>query len=293
MKKLQRVVVEAPAKLNLSLAVRGIADNGYHLVDMVMQAVGVWERVEVVRSSGYSLYLPKSPVPANDNNTATKAASAFFYETGLLAGADITIHKVIPTRAGLAGGSADAAAVLIGLNHLYGAGLSLEALCRIGATIGADVSFSLTGGTARATGLGEILHPLHPLPGCWFAIAMPKGGVSTPVAYKRFDELGSPLNPDIDAACSAIAHNNLVELAKNMHNMLEFSNGDQMTKKLRTVFDYHGAIASMMTGSGAAVFGMFLNRAQAIAAAEAAKQIAMVTFVAPPVATGPRIVYER
>lgn len=289
---LKKLVIEAPAKLNLALAVTGLLDNGYHTVDMVMQAVGIWERIEVVRSMGYSLRLPKSPVPAGDKNTATKAAEAFFYETGLLAGADITVHKVVPTRAGLAGGSADAAGVLVGLNRMYGANLSMEALCRIGAKVGADVPFSITGGTARAAGVGEQITPLRPLEGCWFAIAMPPGGVSTPVAYQRFDQLGSPLKPDIGAACAAINSGDIQALLPQMQNMLEHANGDADTARLRAVMDQNGALASMMTGSGAAVFGLFASRDAAQKAANAAVPMATRCFVAPPVATGPRIVEQ-
>ncbi|MDL2327080.1 4-(cytidine 5'-diphospho)-2-C-methyl-D-erythritol kinase [Ruminococcaceae bacterium OttesenSCG-928-A11] len=291
---MRKVVVEAPAKLNLSLAVTGLAANGYHTVDMVMQAVGLWERIEVVRSMGYSLRLPKSPVAAGEKNTATKAAKAFFHETGLLAGADITVHKKIPTRAGMAGGSADAAGVLVGLNALYGARLSLEKLCEIGATIGADVPFSLLGGTARATGTGETLHPLRPLENCWFAIAMPHGGgVSTPEAYQRFDTQGSPLCPDVAAACAAIEGGNLAGLLPQMQNMLEHANSDGKTRALRALFDRHGALASMMTGSGAAVFGLFSTRAEAEKAARAAKPLATGAWAAPPVASGPRITVQE
>ncbi|MDL2294107.1 4-(cytidine 5'-diphospho)-2-C-methyl-D-erythritol kinase [Ruminococcaceae bacterium OttesenSCG-928-D13] len=288
---MNKVVVEAPAKLNLALAVTGLAENGYHTVDMVMQAVGLWERIEVVRSAGYSLRLPKSLVAAGEKNTATKAAKAFFYETGLLAGADITVHKKIPTRAGMAGGSADAAGVLVGLNALYGARLSLDALCKIGATIGADVPFSLMGGTARATGTGVDLQLLNPLASCWFAIAMPRGsGVSTPEAYRRFDEQGSPVVPDLDAACAAIEAGDLAALAPRMQNMLEHANKDHQTDALRRLFDSHGALASMMTGSGAAVFGLFTTRAEAEHAAKAAKPQAAGAWAAPPVPGGPRVV---
>ncbi len=287
---LKKVTVEAPAKLNLALAVTGLAENGYHRVDMVMQAISIWERVEVVRSAGYSLRLPKSPVPADDKNVATKAAAAFFYATGLLAGADITIHKTVPTRAGMAGGSADAAAVLLGLNELYGARLGMAELCAIGAGVGADVPFSLVGGTARVGGIGEVLSPLPPLPPCWFAVAMPAGGMSTPVAYARFDAMGSPLSPDIGAACRAIEAGSLAALAPHMQNMLEAAAGDETTAALRQVMDEHGALASMMTGSGAAVFGLFMQEAAARAAAQAARTVAAQVFVARPVHGGARVV---
>ncbi len=287
---MNRVVVRAPAKLNLALAVTGLTDGGYHLVDMIMQAVDVWETVEVVKSMGYSLRLPNSLIPATDKNTATKAAKIFFEQTGLLAGADITIHKKVPTRAGMAGGSADAAAVLVGLNELYGARLSLDEMCEMGVQVGADVPFSLLGGTARVFGIGEKMTALDAIPECYFAIAMPKGGVSTPLAYKRFDEMGSPFTPDIEAACDAIKAGSLKALCIHMQNMLEPSNGDDTTVALRKIMDDEGAIASMMTGSGAAVFGMFETKNQAEIAAQKAKNIAVEVFVAQPVSTGPQIV---
>lgn len=289
---LKKVIVLAPAKLNLALDVTGLAENGYHTVDMIMQAISLYEKVEITRSAGYSLRCPKSPVPCDERNTATKAAAAFFAQTGLLAGADITIHKTVPTRAGLAGGSADAAAVLWGLNALYGARLPLEELCRIGATVGADVPFALMGGTARVRGIGDELTPLPPLPNCWFAVAMPKGGVSTPEAYRRYDEMGSPLHPSIDSAETAIRNGNLQVLAVHMQNALEHSNGDETTAKIRAAFDAQGAIASMMTGSGAAVFGMYNTQQQAKAGADAACGFAAQVFVVQPVAIGPRIANE-
>ncbi|MGD9560436.1 MAG: 4-(cytidine 5'-diphospho)-2-C-methyl-D-erythritol kinase, partial [Oscillospiraceae bacterium] len=269
-----------------------LLDNGYHVVDMVMQAVAIYERVEVAKSMGYALRCPGSAVPANEKNTATKAAAAFFYHTGLLAGADITVHKTVPTRAGMAGGSADAAAVLVGLNALYKARLSREELCAIGREVGADVPFSLVGGTARVRGIGDEVQPLRPLPACWLAVAMPVGGVSTPVAYRRFDEMGSPLHPDIGAACAAIEAGRLEMLAPHMQNMLEHANGDETTARLRGVMDEAGALASMMTGSGAAVFGLFATEAAARAAAKAAEKLARQVFVARPVATGPVVVEQ-
>ena len=125
------VTVLAPAKLNLALDVVGLLPNGYHALDMTMQTITLYERVVLRRSAGLSLQLPGSPVQPNDKNTAIKAALAFFHYTGLLAGVDIIIHKNTPVRAGMAGGSADAAAVLVGLNALYGAKLSMSELCML------------------------------------------------------------------------------------------------------------------------------------------------------------------
>ena len=126
------LTVLAPAKLNLTLDVTGVAPNGYHTLDMMMQTVNLYERVTLRKSEHLRLRLPGSSVPANEHNTAIKAALAFFHATGLLAGVDITVRKAVPVRAGMAGGSADAAAVLVGLNELYGAKLTLRELCDIG-----------------------------------------------------------------------------------------------------------------------------------------------------------------
>lgn len=283
------ITLEAPAKLNLALAITGTTQGGYHTVDMIMQAVSLYERIEITKSQGYSLKLPGSPVPVGKNNTATKAASLFFADTGLLAGADITIYKKIPTRAGMAGGSADAAAVLVGLNKLYEAGLSMEKLCQLGAKIGADVPFSLLGGTARVGGIGEIITPLPPLPSCWFTVAMPKSGVSTPAAYNLYDQLGSPVQPDVAAMQQAIEQENLTAIATHMQNALEYANGGKRTEQIRKQLDSAGAMASMMTGSGAAVFGIFQEKDTAEAAARSLADFVPHTYVVQPVNHGPVI----
>lgn len=289
MTRLTKVTVRAPAKLNLALDVLGTTPDGYHTLDMIMQAIDVWERVEVARSTGYSLRLPGSRVPAGDKNTATRAAEAFFRETGLLAGADITLHKSVPTRAGMAGGSADAAGVLVALNELYGARLPLPELCRIGLAAGADVPFALMGGTARVGGIGEELRALPPLGGCWFAIAMPPGGMSTPLAFARYDRVGAAARPDVAAAEAAIRAGDLTALAGQMANALERAGGGELTDTLRHTLDGVGALASMMTGSGAAVFGLFDAEAPAREAAALLRALVPQVFVAQPVAHGPEV----
>ncbi len=288
--QLKKVVVKAPVKLNLALDILGLNSRGYHEVDMIMQAIGLYETVEVTKSQGYSLRCPGSRVPADGSNTATKVAEAFFYETGLLAGADITLHKKAPTRAGMGGGSADAAGVLVALNHLYGAGLSLAEMQKIGLVAGADVPFALLGGTARAQGIGERVEPLPPLPPCWFAIAMPSEGVSTPQAYRHYDELGSPLRPNMPTALAALAGGKLSAFASEMQNVLEHANGGAITRQIRELLGAEGALGTMMTGSGAAVFGLFLEEGDALQAAEKLKGLVPEVFVASPVQSGPVLV---
>ncbi len=193
---MKSVTVLAPAKLNLALDVVGLLPNGYHDLDMTMQAIDIYEKITLRKSHTLSLSLPGSRVPANDKNTAIKAAIAFFQWVGLLAGVSIQIEKKIPVRAGMAGGSADAAGVLVGLNALYDAKLSLGELCAIGATVGADVPFALMGGTCRVQGVGDFLKPLPPCPACYFVVVMPNYGVSTPAAFAAYDTVGSRVHPD-------------------------------------------------------------------------------------------------
>lgn len=287
---MQSVTVLAPAKLNLTLDILGTREDGYHTLDMIMQTVTLRERVTVRKSSGLYLSLPGSRVPANEHNTAYKAALAFFHETGLLAGAAITIEKRVPVRAGMAGGSADAAAVLVGLNELYGAKLSTRELCSIGAQIGADVPFSILGGTARVTGVGEILQPLRRCPPCWFTVCMPAGGISTPQAYARYDELGTDEHPDSAAAAEAIARGDLNALCETMGNALEYSSASPDTKPICEVLREYGACKAMMTGSGAAVFGVFRGENAANRAKQALLQRWPQCWVVRPDARGARVV---
>ena len=266
---LQSVTVLAPAKLNLSLDVVGLLPGGYHALDMVMQAVDLYEQVTIRRSQDLLVRAPGNRVPTGPKNTAYKAALAFFHYTGLLAGADITLRKAVPVRAGMGGGSADAAAVLVGLNALYGARLSMSELCALGASIGADVPFALMGGTCRVQWLGDLIRALPPCPACWFAVIMPGYGISTPAAFAAYDQVGSPIHPDCAAQEAAIRAWDLAGLCAAAGNALETCAGGADTASLKEALLAQGAMAALMTGSGAAVFGLFDSRQKAQAAAHA------------------------
>lgn len=288
---MRSVTVLAPAKLNLTLDITGIRPDGYHTVDMILQAVNLYERVTARRSEGFSLALPGSNIPANEHNTAWKAARVFFAETGLLAGAAVTVEKHVPVRAGMAGGSADAAAVLVALNALYGARLSVAELCALGAQVGADVPFCILGGTARATGFGEVLRRLSPCPPCFFTVCMPRGGISTPQAYARYDALGTDERPDTAAALAALAAGSLPALCAQMKNALGFSSAGRDTAPICRILRENGAAAALMTGSGAAVFGVFEAEAAANAARSALAAAYPRAWVLAPEARGAHIVH--
>lgn len=283
------VTVLAPAKLNLSLDVVGTLPGGYHDLDMVMQAITLHETLVLRRSRYLNVRMPGSFVPVNEKNTAVKAALAFFHYTGLLAGVDITIHKQVPVRAGMAGGSADAAGVLVGMNELYGARLSMSELCALGASIGADVPFALMGGTCRVKGVGDLLKPLPPCPDCFFVVVMPSVGISTPEAFQRYDRMGSPLHPDCDRQEAAIRAGDLPGLCAAAGNALEHCSGATETPAIRALLDEHGALTSLMTGSGAAVFGMFDAEDKAQAAAEALRTRYKQVYLARPDRGGARV----
>ena len=287
------VTVLAPAKLNLSLDVVGTLPNGYHDLDMVMQTIDLYEKITMRTSCDLRLALPGSFVPANDKNTSFKAALAFFDYTGLLAGVDMNVYKRVPVRAGMAGGSADAAGVLVGLNELYGAKLSMSELCAIGAGIGADVPFALLGGTCRVRGVGDLMKALPPCPDCRFVVVMPSVGVSTPEAFARYDTMGSPVHPDCEAQEQAIRKNDLAAVCAAAGNALEHCSGAVETPSICEILRANGAITAQMTGSGAAVFGIFADDMQARAAAAVLRKSYKQVYVCRPTTGGPRVTAVR
>lgn len=293
MQQRKSVTVLAPAKLNLALDVVGTLPNGYHDLDMVMQAIDLQERLVLRRSPYLNLRMPGSFVPVNNKNTAIKAALAFFDYTGLLAGVDITIQKAVPVRAGMAGGSADAAGVLVGMNELYGAKLSMSELCAIGATIGADVPFALMGGTCRVRGVGDLLKPLPPCPDCRFVVVMPSIGVSTPEAFQRYDQMGSPVHPDCERQEAAVRAGDLAAICAAAGNALEHCSGAQETPAICAKLNEHGALTSQMTGSGAAVFGVFDGEDAARAAVQALQGSYKQVYLCRPVRGGAQVLPEK
>ena len=290
---MKKVTVLAPAKLNLALDIVGLLPNGYHDLDMLMQTITLYEKITLTKAEEIGLALPGSFVAANEKNTAYKAARLFFDYTGLPGGASIEVQKRVPVRAGMAGGSADAAGVLVGLNELYRARLSMSELCALGAKVGADVPFALMGGTCRVQGVGDLIRALPPCPACWFVVVMPSVGISTPEAFKKYDELGSSVHPDCAAQEKAIREGDLYALCRACGNALEECSGAVETPHIRSVLDTYGALASMMTGSGAAVFGVFDSEEKARQAVAALRGEYKKVYLARPDKGGARVIYER
>jgi 4-diphosphocytidyl-2-C-methyl-D-erythritol kinase len=263
---MNRIDVKAWAKLNLSLDVSGRRDDGYHELVMIMQTVSLCDDVAVEITGGeFSSQSNLRFIPNDDRNLAVKAAKAFFSAAGESGGARININKRIPVGSGIGGGSADAAAVLRGLNRLYGGHFSPEALEEIGAGVGSDVPFCVRGGTQLAKGRGEILSPLPPLPKCSVVICKPDFSISTPELYRKLDSVQIKCRPDTQGIISALEAGDLAGVARRMYNVFESvpDHRRRSISAIRGALLDRGALGSVMTGSGSAVFGIFPDEAAA------------------------------
>jgi len=290
---MEQVKVIAPAKINLSLDITGVDEKGYHLLDMIMQTVSVFEYVTLTKQDDITMASNAKYIPTDSKNTAVKAAIKFFEYTGIKGGVHIHIKKAVPIKAGMAGGSADAAGVIVGLNYMYGTNLTTDQMCEIGLMCGSDIPFMIYGGTKRIQGTGDIILPAPAMPDCHIVICMPTKGVSTPQAYANYDANGIKTLVETEKLIKAMEENNLADVAEYMSNDLESAAGSDETQPIKSALIELGAIGSMMTGSGAAVFGIFDDEEKAETAAEAIKDADRYpscnirsTFVAKPVPFG-------
>lgn len=267
-----------PSKINLSLDIVGQKEDGYHLLQSVFQAVRLYDTITIEKSvSGIRLQCSADPpIPCDQRNLAYRAAELFCQETGLPEAFSLKLEKDIPSQAGLGGGSADAAAVLFGLNQLTESDLSISQLCELGAKLGADVPFFFLGGTVLAEGIGEHLTPLPPLPSASLVIAKGTAGISTPEAYRRIDGEPQLRHPSTGALLKAIETGNWQSVAPLCANVFEQVTDDETVCFLRSHMTKAGALCAMLSGSGSAVFGLFETPEQAQQCAESLK--ALVPF---------------
>lgn len=255
---------EAYAKINLTLDVVGKRDDGYHLLETVMQTVSLCDVVSVEKFDDIVITCSEPAVPVDERNSCHKAARVFFERTGISGGARIDIEKHIPSEAGLGGGSSDAAAVLSMLNEIYDARLSYSELEELAAKVGADVAFCVRGGTAVCSGIGEDMERLAGVPERWVLLVKPDFGVSTPEAYRLFDEKGSVSIHGTEAFLRALRDDgNPYEF---LSNDLEAALCNMEIAKIRRELLTLGAEAAQMTGSGSCVFGVFENEDIAVRA---------------------------
>ncbi len=259
---IRRLHTLAPAKINVYLRIIGRRADGYHLLDSLMIPVSLYDEIQVQideGSDGITLTCSDPAIPAGETNLAYKAAALLCREYAMTPTIRLSLHKRIPAGAGLGGGSSDAAAVLKSLNTLLALGLSEERLCQLGARLGADVPFFIPCRPARVEGIGEILTLVPPLPRRWLVLVVPPFGVSTPWAYRQFDELPSDGRGTKEA-------NNVASgqwpTQTSLVNDLECAVLSKYPRiaAIKTMLLDLGAEGALMSGSGSAVFGLFSDR---------------------------------
>lgn len=257
--------LKAYGKINLGLDVLRRREDGYHEVRMIMQTVGVFDRIDLIRQPqpGIQVATNLYYLPTNENNLVYRAAQLLMDEFSIREGVSIRLQKYIPVAAGMAGGSSDAAAVLFGINKMFDLGLTTRGLMERGVRLGADVPYCIMRGTALSEGIGELLTPLPPVPQCQVLIAKPGISVSTKYVYENLhaNELRPEQHPDIDAMIDAIRHSDIHQIADTMGNVLETVTLKKhpVIQTIKNRMMEYGAIGSMMSGSGPTVFGLFTN----------------------------------
>lgn len=266
--------LRAYGKINLGLDVLRKREDGYHDVRMIMQTVGLYDQIDLFfrQASGIQIETNLPYLPVNENNLVYKAAQMLMEEFQVTNGVFIRLRKMIPVAAGMAGGSSDAAAVLVGINKMFHLGLSMEELMERGVKIGADVPYCIMRGTALSEGIGEKLTALPPMPQCQVLLAKPTISVSTKYVYENLcaNSLKPQQHPDIDGMIEAIGEGNLLEVSKHLGNVLELVTARKypVIEEIKNVMRRHGALGALMSGSGPTVFGLFDNPKAASSAYE-------------------------
>lgn len=275
----------AYAKINLGLDVLRKRPDGYHEVKMIMQTVDICDELTLEKREepGIALRIEGAGLPADETNLAYRAAALLAEKKELGEGVSITLKKRIPIAAGMAGGSADAAAVLRGMNELFGLGYSVEELKKLGVTLGADVPYCIEGGTMLSEGIGEILTPLSPPPPCHLVVAKPDIDVSTAFVYGhlRADKLS--FHPDIDGMADALFRGDLKGITDRLGNVLETVTEREypVIGRLKQKMRGTGAENALMSGSGPTVFGIYTDpeKAKKGALAIEEERLAQAVFV--------------
>ncbi len=269
---MDRLELKAMGKINLGLDVLGKRENGYHDIRMVMQTVYLYDKVMITKTRKPGIQLESNLffLPADESNLAYKAAKLLMDEFEIEEGVYITLNKRIPVSAGMAGGSADAAAVLFGINRMFALGLSEEELRRRGVSLGADVPYCIMRGTVLAEGIGEVLTPLPQCPRCHVLIAKPPVNVSTKTVYDKLDSCEIAEHPDIDGILKGLEKQDIQKVAACMGNVLESVTTAEypVIDEIKQVMKKYGALNAMMSGSGPTVFGIYDERVRARAAAD-------------------------
>ena len=258
---------KAYAKINLGLDVLRRREDGYHEVKMIMQTVDIYDVLTFVKAPAdvFRLSVDSAQIPDDDNNLVLKAARLLFATAGIDAGVEVTLQKNIPVAAGMAGGSTDAAATLIGLNALYDLRFTTEQLQEIGVKLGADIPYCIMGGTALSQGIGEILRPLPAPPRAHLVIAKPDLMISTKYVYENLHANSLKVHPNIDGMIEALSNQDLIKMCSLMGNVLETvtEKENPIITQIKDLMKEQGATGALMSGSGPTVFSIFTEEEKA------------------------------
>lgn len=252
--------IKAYAKINISLDIVGKREDGYHLLEMIMQSIDLYDEISIEKQKeDITITCDKQYVPVDERNLAYKAAKLFKEEYNITSGVSININKNIPVCAGLAGGSTDAASVLKIMNKLFDINASEEKLMELGLKLGADVPYCISGGTAICKGIGEQVTKLKPFKDKILVLVKPPFGVSTKVVYQEFNLDKVRNHPNTDLLIKAIENDNLEEVCNNMKNLLEnvTLRKHKILINIKEEMKRYGSIGTMMSGSGPTVFAFF------------------------------------
>lgn len=273
------ISVKAPAKINLTLDVTGRRENGYHDLRMIMQTIDLYDTVTITADNhtnqiAFSMNKELPDGCPMEKNLVYRAAALLCEKYNLTQGMSIQLEKNIPAAAGLAGGSSDCAATLIGINELYQLGLSLDELCDIGVTLGADVPFCIKKGTMLSEGIGEILTPLTPLAPLWALLIKPDISVSTAYVYQHLDLENLFVHPDTDAVLQALERHDSAAVAHALCNVLETVTIPQypILSDIREFLVRENAVGALMSGSGPTTYGLYQDEIAAQMAYRKAKE---------------------
>ena len=285
---MKKIRLKAMAKINLGLDVVRKREDGYHEVRMIMQTIRMYDQIELepTEAPGIRVSTNLNYLPTNEDNLVYKAAKLLMDEFDVKKGLNIGLRKFIPVAAGMAGGSSDAAAVMVGVNRLFHLNLSQKELMERGVKIGADVPYCILRGTALAEGIGEKLTHLPPAPAGYVLIAKPGIHVSTKFVYTNLKANELESHPDIDGQIQAIRSGDLKKVAELCGNVLETETipAYPVIEEIKDVMKKGGALNACMSGSGPTVFGLFDDREKAKAVyenlygGELAKQVYLTTF---------------
>lgn len=273
----------APAKLNLYLDIVGTRSDGYHLLQSIFQTVSIYDIISLQRAENIRLDCSDSNLSSGMDNLAYKAAVLFLNKAGLDEGVCIHLEKNIPYGAGMGGGSSDAASVLLGLNRLFSAGLSIKELEDLALLLGADVPYFLHKGTALVEGIGEVVRPMFPLQQGIFLVVKPMFGISTAWAYQKFDAMQKIEKTPLKMMETALCNADLMLLSENLFNALEQAVHHEEIQSIKKKLLSAGALGSCMTGSGSAVFGVFESMERARKAADFMRESYPNLFICKPV----------